>query len=369
MKIVLISGASTIHTVRWANGLSAAGHIVHVISQHPIVEPFSKAVKVHLFPYRGALGYYLMAPGVRKIIKNINPDIVNAHYASGYGTTARLVDFHPYVLSVWGADVYDFPEKGFFYKKLLKKNLVAADQIASTSHCMARQTEKYINPLQPIEITPFGVDISRFDIVDKERKESSVTNLVIGTVKTMAPKYGIDILLNAFALLKSELRKERHPFAELLVLRLVGGGAQLEQLKVLASDLGIAEAVIFVGKVAHSDVPIELAKLDIYVALSRLDSESFGVAIIEAGAAGLPVVVSNVGGLPEVVIQDRTGLVVPKEDPVAAMHAIRRLLDDPELRVTMGKNAINHVSNSYNWDDSVKKMLSLYEAVINRCHD
>ena len=70
----------------------------------------------------------------------------------------------------------------------------------------------------------------------------------------------------------------------------------------------------------HTSVPQELARLDIYVALSRMDSESFGVAIIEAGVAGRPVVVSDAGGLPEVTIDGVTGLVVPREDPSAQLQ-------------------------------------------------
>jgi len=78
----------------------------------------------------------------------------------------------------------------------------------------------------------------------------------------------------------------------------------------VASDLGVADRVEFVGWVPHRDVPTELAKLDIYAALSRM--ESFGVAFVEAGAAARRVVVSDAGGLPEVTVDGLTGFVVPK---------------------------------------------------------
>src|SRR5690554_3943342 len=187
MKIALISGASSIHTIRWANGLAEAGHEVHVITQHEACDPFLPQVKVHSFPFRGVLGYFLIAPKVRKLLHKINPDVVNAHYASGYATTARLAAVRPFVLSVWGSDVYDFPYKSPLHKWLVRKNLLAADVVASTSYCMAGQTRSVAPELKEILITPFGVDMQAY--ANAEMLAANNERLVIGTVKSMAKKY------------------------------------------------------------------------------------------------------------------------------------------------------------------------------------
>ncbi|HWD33509.1 MAG TPA: glycosyltransferase family 4 protein, partial [Pseudomonas sp.] len=142
--------------------------------------------------------------------------------------------------------------------------------------------------------------------------------------------------------------------------RLVGGGPQLKDLKILVEKLGIVDRVVFVGQVPHTQVPLELLKLDIYVALSRFDSESFGVAIIEAGAAGRPVVVSDAGGLPEVTVHGKTGLVVPRENPRAAATAIMSLIEDREMREQMGKAGREHVESHYSWPVCVEAMLHVY---------
>ncbi|MET4161023.1 glycosyltransferase involved in cell wall biosynthesis [Marinobacterium sp. MBR-111] len=357
MKIALLSGASSIHTVRWANGLSGAGHEVHVITQQSIVDPFDKEVKVHLFPFRGVLGYFTMVPAVRKLLRVIQPDIVNAHYASGYGTTARLVDYHPWVLSVWGSDVYDFPHKSPVHKWLVKKNLRAADQVASTSHCMANETRRLTPELTDIAITPFGVDLKAY-IGLKPQMAEPKPKLVIGTVKTMKPTYGVDTLIEAYALLLKSLQTKPQLNAPALELRLVGGGEQTAELQALANRLGVAGSVNFVGRVPHLKVPMELAKLDIYVALSR--AESFGVAIIEAGAAGRPVVVSDAGGLPEVTIEGETGFVVPRENPQVAAVALEKLVLDAKLRHRMGTTAQAHVAQHYSWDACIEIMLGVY---------
>lgn len=363
MKIVLLSGASSIHTIRWANGLSHLGHDVHVISQHSPIDPFSVKVTLHKLPNRGTIGYFTMVPAVRRLLKQIKPDIVNAHYASGYGTTARLVGYSPWVLSVWGSDVYDFPHKSPVHKWLVKKNLRAADQVASTSKCMAHETKKLVPELTKIFITPFGVELADYDGVQASPPVKKA-KLVIGTVKTMKPKYGIDTLIEAYALLVDRMMRFSEDRAIELELRLIGGGEQTPALKALASRLGVSNTVIFVGHVPHKSVPQELSQLDIYVALSRLDSESFGVAIIEAGAAGRPVVVSDAGGLPEVTIEGKTGFVVPRENPQAASEVLERLVLDEELRFSLGREGKKHVTEHYSWDACVSKMVKVYEETI-----
>lgn len=363
MKIVLLSGASSIHTIRWANGLAEAGHEVHVISQQAQLEPMGARVQVHCFPFRGVLGYFTMVPAVKKLLAKIKPDIVNAHYASGYGTTARLVGYHPWLLSVWGSDVYDFPEKSFLHKWLVRKNLLAADAVASTSVCMAEQTLSFTPELADIAITPFGVDTAYYQSLTTSLAERDTSQaIVVGTVKSLASTYGIDTLLQAFAVLLQSLAKTHPAIEKKLSLRLVGTGPQEKELKALAQELEIDARVTFVGRVDSNDVPKELEKLDIYVALSR--RESFGVAIIEAGAAGRPVVVSNAGGLPEVVVNGTTGLVIPRENPQAAADAIAQLVLDQDLRIKMGEAGKQHVVNTYDWGACVNTMIELYKNVI-----
>ncbi len=365
MNVVLLAAASSIHTIRWANGLNAAGHEVHVISQHAPCDPLDAGITLHQFPYRGAFGYFAIVPGVKKLLRDIKPDIVNAHYASGYATTARLAGQRPWLLSVWGSDVYDFPYTSPLHRWLVKKNLLSADGVASTSHCMAEQVRRLVPGLTKIPVTPFGVDMTAYESIEPVAAQVQQP-LVIGTVKTMASKYGIDTLIEAFALLFKQMDEIKPDLAQSLQLRLVGGGVQTEEYKELSERLGIAEKVSFIGRVPHDQVPLELAELDVYVALSRLDSESFGVAIIEAGAAGRPVVVSDAGGLPEVTLQGKTGLVVPRENPQAAADAIQQLVLDPDLRHRFGVAGKQHVMETYSWPVCVQQMVSVFEQLIEK---
>ncbi|WOE41674.1 glycosyltransferase [Acinetobacter chinensis] len=366
MKVLLLAGANSIHTIKWANGLQNSGLQVFLVSQHPLMHELDSRVKYYELPFKGNLGYFTMVSKVKKIINEIEPDIVNAHYASGYGTTARLVGFHPYVLSVWGSDIFLFPKKSFIHKWLVKKNLLSADTVASTSQCMANETSKLLELNRAIEITPFGVDESVFgnNRIYKKSGFISEDRIVIGTVKSLKPVYGIDILIEAFALLHSKLSKNNPELTKKLCLRIVGGGDELDNLTKLAKSLNIHESIEFVGQVEHSRVPQELEKLDIYVALSR--SESFGVAILEAGLNQCPVIVSNVGGLPELVIDHHTGIIVESENITQAADAMYELITQPQLIAEYGKNAQKHVVENYIWKSCITKMINVLESTVSK---
>lgn len=353
MKVAMLAAGSSIHTARWANGLCRRGHEVSLVTMHAPKERLDFGVEVHQLRFCNSAGYVLNAPELIWLLARIQPDIVHAHYASGYGTLARLSGFHPLVVSVWGSDVFDFPFEAKWKRRLLKKNLHAADRIASTSKVMKEQVERLISPKAAIAVTPFGVDTEMFS-PRPQRKPGTIT---IGTVKSMAPKYGIETLIRAFHVVVSRGGDD-------LRLVLVGSGPQEGYLKNLTHELGIESKCHFVGPVSHAEVPGWLNTFDMYCALSTSESESFGVAVIEASACGLPVVVSDVGGLPEVVVDTVTGFVVPRESPLEAADKIEALIRDSELRARLGDAGRQHVLDSYSWEHCLDLMESLYNEVL-----
>mgnify|MGYP000092389742 FL=1 len=220
---------------------------------------------------------------------------------------------------------------------------------------MAEEIQKYTS--KGIKVTPFGVDINEFKPlnVDSIFKPNEI---VIGTIKTLEEKYGIEYLIRAFSIVKK--RNNQLP----LKLLIVGEGSQKTYLKKLAEDLGIAEDSVFTGKIVHSLVPVYDNMLSISVSVSVSNSESFGVAVIEASACEKPVVVSNVGGLPEVVEDGVTGLIVPPRNPEKTALAIEKLILDSSLRAEMGKAGRKRVFQLYNWHNNVQQMISIYKGAL-----
>ena len=349
MKILFLAPANSIHTTRWVNEMARRNHEVHLVSLHTICDPLDKRVRFHRPPFPASIGYYANYPWVRKLAKIVNPDIVNAHYASGYGTLARLVDFHPTLLSIWGSDVFDFPYEARWKKRMIRKNLDAADRVASTSRIMKQQAETLFSPKKEIAITPFGVDCSVF----RPRPKSPDDTLRIGTVKILSPKYGISCLIEAFAIAKGEGLRS----AELI---LVGDGPQRKELIEMTMKLDIRDSVKFIGVVPHVEVPNWLNSFHIYAALSVVDSESFGVSVVEASACALPVVVSDAGGLPEVVLDGITGFIVPKRDARSTAEKFVSLAADADLRNRMGREGRAYTLKHYEWSENADRMERLY---------
>lgn len=365
MKILFLSNANSIHTKRWVISLAQRNIDICLFSlEKNMVVDYQKFSNITIIDggYKNnsskdgeiskiTLIKYL--PELLRTIKRFKPDIVHAHYATSYGLLGALCCFKPFVLSVWGSDIYDFPKVSFMHKLMIQFNLYRADEILSTSHAMALETRKYTE--KEIHVTPFGIDLSKFKKMQVVADFPPET-IVLGTVKTLSSKYGIDYLIKAFKMVK-----ENNPALPLKLI-IVGEGEDKGKLENLCEHLAISDDVVFVGKVENEDVPNYLNRIDIYVALS--DSESFGVAIIEASACEIPVIVSNVGGLPEVVADNKTGFIVPPKNPEAAARAMEKLILNKELRNTMGHAGRERVKELYNWDENVSLVFGIYANLI-----
>lgn len=129
----------------------------------------------------------------------------------------------------------------------------------------------------------------------------------------------------------------------------------------MSDSMSISKKVEFLGWVTHSQIPKFLSKLDIFVMPSIGTSETFGVSACEASAMELPVIASKVGGLPEVVKHNETGLLVAPKDTKAIANAIITLIKSPKMRRRMGKKGRALVKRYYNWQENVKEMENLYK--------
>ena len=210
MKILFLSAAKSIHTVKWVNAFAERGHEVYLISikgHEPKENTLHSNIKFYQLRYGGTLGYYMNAHEFSKLVKKIKPDVINVHYASGYGTLARISNISHYILSIWGSDVYDFPYESRLKNYILKKNVKKAEMLASTSECMANQLRKVMgNEKLEIAITPFGVDLNLFDPSKYPKDDND--DFVVGTVKALESKYGIYELILAFDKLKKHLEEK-----------------------------------------------------------------------------------------------------------------------------------------------------------------
>ncbi|KMM26345.1 glycosyl transferase [Bordetella pseudohinzii] len=360
MCILLLAPGQSIHTIRWANGLAQRGLDVHLAALEAFPEgAYDPRVRLHRLPWGRPLGYALATGALRRLVRRIQPDLTNAHYATGYGLLARRAGCRPMVLSAWGSDIYEFPRASSWHRRLLQRNLNAATVLCATSQAMSREMSKLTRGM--INITPFGIDESAFSPAGARAANGP---LVIGTVKALETHYGIDILLKTYARSRALLRTTHPALAARLELHIYGDGSLRAALEALAARLDIADSTRFMGKIPHDSVPEVLRGFDVYVALSRMDS--FGVAILEASACGLPVLVSDADGPAEIVADGQTGFVVPREDDLAASRRLTELLLDPARRQALGQAGRQRVLDRYTWNLSLDAMLGVYDRALSK---
>lgn len=354
MKVILFAPSNSIHTIRWAKAYKQRNIDVNVISfnEHYSNELESVGVKVIRLPKKPLkkFGYFLTINDVKKIISKEEYDLFHAHFASSYGLIAALVKPKKLVSSVWGTDVYDFPQKNPLFLKMFQYALNRADLVTSTSHDMKKVASKFVS--RDIEVIPFGVDIERFS---PNEEKSSSDHMTFGIVKTMSDLYGIRDLILAF-------KKVNDKFPETSLL-IVGDGPQLEEYRQLVEENQLSSSVTFTGYILNDQVPEVIRKMDVFIVPSSV-YESFGVAAVEAQSCAVPVIASNVGGLKEVVIDQKTGILVPPKNQDELSKAMMKLYSDSSFYQSLKSETRKHVLKHYNWDDNVESMISLYQSLL-----
>lgn len=364
MKICLLCNALAVHTQRWGRAYAERGHDVHIFSIRSATIPGVKVHTVCIGPVNSKskwwtfLSYLRLMLSIRRRLKALRPDILHAQYTVTHGVFAAISGFHPRVVSCWGKDVI-WDKRGrmpWFLRFLNRFALKNADLVCSTSRFMIEAIREFVPQNKKIEQIPFGVDCDRFKMEEGRDAQEGKKAFRCGFVKTLDPKYGPEILIRAMPQVV-----ETVPDARLVM---AGRGPLKEKLELLVNQLGLDNHVEFVGFIPNDQVPGLMQTLDVFVNCSIYPSESFGVAILEASACGLPVVVTNVGGVPEVCLEGQTGIMVEANNSKELAQALIRLAKDPGLRKKMGLAGRKFVLENYIWRDNVDKMLALMEEML-----
>lgn len=350
MRIVYLADAPYPHTSRWVRHFALAGHECHVISFRPAQIEGATVHFVDGVERLGKARYLLHARRVSRLIHDLRPDLLHALHLTSYGFLGSLSGFHPFLLSVWGTDVLEAPRLTPFHSWLTRHALARADAITATGLHLAVETTRYAPEGKPVTVVPYGVDLQRFTPSDRPPS----TTIVLGTTARLSPEKGLSYLIDAFARL-------RERFGDRLRLRIAGEGPERGALERQIARLGLGDAVELSGWLDHTEVPPFLQGLDIFVLPSTW--EGFGVSAIEASAVSLPIVATNIHGIPDAVLDGKTGLLVPPKDPAALAAALAELIDDPATRRALGAAGRDFVAANYAWQDNVAQMQHLYETL------
>tara|TARA_Y100001958_G_C21248189_1_gene580570 strand:- start:701 stop:1783 length:1083 start_codon:yes stop_codon:yes gene_type:complete len=355
-KILLISNGNSIHTIKWVKELQKKYKIFLFdwrpisISNYDSLENVVVIKQKSFFSKKNLICSYLYSfYKAKNISKNILPDIVHSHYATSYGLLGLRAKKNKLIVSVWGTDITDFPNKSLLHRLLVKFILNRSDYIFSTSNFLSRKVKDLSK--RKSFITPFGVK----GFEDKKIKKKSET-IILGTAKNLTNFSGVDLALKCFSKLKSRYIETKIKF------EIAGDGPERKKIESIIYKLGLTKDVNLLGYIDHKKIYDFMSRIDIYINLPQ--KESFGVSVLEASAAGKPIIASNIGGLPEIVKNEETGIIV-NLDEEQIVEAMIDLVKNENKRTVMGKNGRKFVDNFYSWDESAQIMLSYYERIFN----
>lgn len=353
---------SEVFSYALAERLAKQGHDIHIVTGKwdSNLKDFEiiNRVNVHRVPVIRKKNFRLLSfvPYAVKKAEEIakDSDLIHANLAFSAGFIGAIVKGRtkkPLMITVQGGDLADYKENTGKFKGVLKPLIRYALSNADLVHAISNHTERLAKQLgaKNIHKVPLGFDPNIFHRMKVKRDP----NLLI-SVSRLTPKNGISYLLKSMKLITL-----KYPNLRLL---LVGDGEQRRELEGFVNRNKLQYCVKFIGNVKHKNIAKLLNKASIFVRPSI--DEGLGIAFLEAMACRTPVIGTRTGGIPEIITNNRTGLLVEPANYNALASAISRLIDDKSLSNRLSKNGLKN-SKLYHWDNLTIKIVQLYNEILS----
>jgi len=324
LKLCYFASSGSIHTRRWLKYFVDKGHEVHLITLHKPVK--IDGVFIHHIPSIASrytdVAFLLNYWKIKKIVKEIKPDIVDGFFLVNYGFYAATIGYHPLAESVFGSDLLIHPQKSERFKRMAKFALKKADLI----HVVAKFAKEPLvalgaNPDQ-IVVAPIGVDKTLLDQNNqKEETDMARSAPIIISTRSLEPVYNVALLIQS---LPHVLSKN-----EAIKCLIVGGGTQMEKLRELAKNLKLENNVEFLGALDHDQLIRHLKKADIFVSTSLSDMNN--ISLNEAMACGIFPVCTDIPANREWIDDGINGFLVPIDSPAKLAEKILEAWENKPL--------------------------------------
>lgn len=290
-----------------------------------------------------------LARDLARLARTTGADVLHAHNTVSqlYAVMASLFTRCPVVVTLHGAN-YGGSERHRRLRRILAARCAATACVSRDALAAARDLDHI--PASRLHLVYNGIDVQEMRAARAERQAArrelglEADDQAIISVGRLSAEKDYATLLRALAALPGPR------------LFLVGHGPVRDELEDLAHELGLQERVAFLGE--RTDVPRLLAACDLF-ALSSL-TEGISMALLEAMAGGLPVAATAVGGTPELVIPEETGLLAPPSEPAALAQAMGELLGDPERSQAYGQAGAKRVAERFSLEAMAKAYAELY---------
>jgi glycosyltransferase involved in cell wall biosynthesis len=300
------------------------------------------------FPQVPLIGISILWLKMVLTLRKIHPDLTHVQDISmsvPAFVTKKLFGI-PYVVMTQGSDIYHPDTFDRLIRKTVLKN--ASGVIALTKD-MKKRLQQVVD--RDITVIPNGVDITPFQEMKRSSHQMQKSLIFVGRIEQVK---GIEYLLQAMVTVI-----QKYPQVRLVIL---GTGEDEARIQALAAILPLEKSVEFVGSVPHEEVPRYMADSDIFVLPSL--SEGFPLVIVEAMAAGLPILATNVGGLKEVVQDRMNGFLVDPQNAGALADKLLFMLQNPVILDEMSRNNIQ-AATGYGWDHIIVRIEEVYQKKVS----
>jgi glycosyltransferase involved in cell wall biosynthesis len=366
MRICYIGDANSIHMQKWVSWFTNKGHDVHLITDRPAE---INGVQIYAIGNKKRDSFSNFIKKIlqtRRLVRKIEPDVLHAHYAFGYGTFGAFANYHPFVLSPWGSDILIEPEQSKIKKFLVKFALKKADLITCDGDNTIEKMISFGTDSKKIHRIYHGVDPAQFspnkrDKKLKERLGVSDSPSIIST-RNLDLIYGIETLIESVPLILKKIPNAKFIVAGELVYDKT---VEKEYLKKMAKSLGVINSIKFVGTIPHDELPYYLTSSDVYVSTSLSDG-GIAMSTLEAMACEVAPIVTDVADNKKWIKNGENGFVIPLKDPNTLAEKIIYLLQDEGVRKNFGKISREIVKEKQNYEKEMKKVEKLCTNLIKQ---
>lgn len=308
-----------------------------------------------------ALRYGKQAPISLSLMRAVtrhrcNIDVFHAHFGSNgcrFLPTQALMN-SPLIVSFYGSDVSRAPRSNTdVYDTLFNK----VDAITCLSEDMEKDLRDLGAPAEKIHKVPLCIDTSKFEYKERQLNPNEPINIL--TVARFVEKKGLQYAVRSVAKLNPD-RKISYTIA--------GNGERREQIKELIEKLGVSDRIELVGWKTQKEITQLMNDAHLFllpsVTAESGDKEGTPTVLLEAQSAGLPVISTTHAGIPEIVDDGDTGILVPERDATALTNALRELIDHSDQWPEMGRTGRSNIETHHSVENVVDELLDLYRTVV-----
>ncbi len=356
LTLAYLSIGRHIHTERWLTWFARQGHDVHLLTVQPGPMP---GVTVHdiTTPFGPKpLRYALSLAKVKRILTGLDPDLLHTHFLTGYGYWGVFSGRRPFMLTVWGDDVYVTPFESGMKNRLARKALREADYVTGDSvdiidACIELGSDPALS-----EVVQWGVDFTRFTHeVDGSAVRQKLgipvdAPVVLSTRSFTQAYYNIDLVVDT-----APRVRERIPGVHYII---AGNEGDDTAFRAHAASVGLTDRVHWVGRIPHGELPAYLTASDVFLTIPSVDATA--VSLLEAMACRCAIVATDLPSAAEWVLNGETGLTVTPRDAEGLVTAICRFLEDPVLGEKVGVAAQTLVRGKADHDRNMARVETIY---------